>query len=415
MGDCAVRGVTLLLALLAGLAGAFAAQANGAVYWANGSAIGRMNLDGTNPSPGFVSDISNPISSPCGLAVDGSHIYWADKFRNRIGRAELEGTNKEYEFITGADEPCGVAVDAGHVYWANYDGNSIGRADLDGTEVNQEFVPAVTKPCGVAVNEDFIFWTGGSSHGYVGRAERLGGARGPNLVEFEPPLDYDLCGVAANQLHVFWGGFGDSIGRVGVDGSDPEPSFIAGAQSPCSITIGDGRLYFGEVSQWWNGLGHISRANLDGTGLERELATGLNYPCGIAADSLAFGPSYVAPPPLPSWTPCAIDQVRVSKWNGGALVRVNGPTHGETLDREQRTTRPPAVEAAPAECGGAGRVALVDTNLAGWLGAGGAPAAQAARPRRSSATEAPRRLRPAGLRRKPQRPAARPAQARLTG
>ena len=322
------RGMlSLSLALVASLAGLFAAQAGAAVYWTDNGAIGRMNLDGTNPSPGLVPRTAF-VGAGCGLAVDGSHIYWADRFGDAIGRADLEGNNLEPAFITGADEPCGVALRDGYIYWANYGGDSIGRARIDGTEVNQEFVPGASRPCGVAVNEDFIYWAGGSSSSYVGRALRIGGDRGPNIVEIEPRLDYALCGVAADEQHVFWGSYGDSIGRVGANGSDPEPEFVTNVQSPCSVAIGDGKLYFGEISQWWNGLGHISRVNLDGTGVDRELAVGLTSPCGIAVDSLSFGPAYVAVPPLPPWTPCKIDQAKVNKWNGSALVRLHGPAYG---------------------------------------------------------------------------------------
>jgi hypothetical protein len=315
------------IGLLYGLAG----EASAAVYWANGNAISRMNLDGTNPSPELIASQSQLLGTPCGLAVDGSHLYWADEFGDRIGRAGLDGSNREDDFVDGADKPCGVAVDAGHVYWANEGGNSIGRANLDGTGVEQEFVPGATHACGVAVNEDFIYWAGGIStlsgfHGIVGRALRLSGSKGPNVAEVDG--DYDLCGVVADESHVYWGGYGDAIGRVGVDGSDPEPRFITGLRSPCSVAIGDGKLYFGEIGEWRNGNGYISRANLDGAGVEREIV-GAKSPCGIAVDSLAFGPAYIAPPPLPSWTPCKIDRARVNTWNGSALIRLTGPVKGD--------------------------------------------------------------------------------------
>jgi hypothetical protein len=263
------------------------------------------------------------------LAVNDSNLFWADKYRNMIGRANLEGKDQKYDFITGADEPCGVTVDESHIYWANTGGDSIGRARLDGTDVEQNFVPSVSKPCGVAVNEDFVYWASWANTGYVGRALLQGGVRGPNLVEFEPPLGYSLCGVAANEEHVYWGGFGDAIGRVGADGSDPEPRFITGVDSPCSIAIGAGQLYWTEVTTLSGLLGHVSRSNLNGTGVEREIVAGLNYPCGIAADSLAFGPAYVAPTPSPRWTLCSIEELRVSKWDGSALVRLDAPVHGD--------------------------------------------------------------------------------------
>ena len=311
------------------LLGALAGQAHAAVYWANGGGISRMNLDGTNPSPGLVGGESDPLGTPCGLAVDASHLYWADKFGNRIGRSGLDGSNREDDFIDGADEPCGVAVSDGYIYWANYGGNSIGRAKMDGSDVDQEFVHEAPDACGVAVSGASIYWAGRvhDESGYrdvVGRALLASGETEPNVFELES--SYGYCGVAAAEGHVYWGGWGDAIGRVGVDGSDPEPRFLTGLQSPCSVAIGEGKLYFGAVSAW-NGAGPIGRANLDGSGLESQIAAAMR-PCGIAVDSLAFGPSYVAVPPLPQLTPCEIDAVRASKRRDSALVRLEGPAYG---------------------------------------------------------------------------------------
>jgi hypothetical protein len=56
-------------------------------------------------------------------------------------------------FITGLHEPTGVAVDGTHIYWADYANNEIGRANLDGTGVNQGFVSTGTNgPYGIAVS-----------------------------------------------------------------------------------------------------------------------------------------------------------------------------------------------------------------------------------------------------------------------
>ena len=69
-----------------------------------------------------------------------AYVYWANCGTDTIGRADLDGTNVNRSFITGAEDPLGVAVDAGHVYWANTATDTIGRADLDGTNVNPRFI-----------------------------------------------------------------------------------------------------------------------------------------------------------------------------------------------------------------------------------------------------------------------------------
>jgi virginiamycin B lyase len=58
-------------------------------------------------------------------------------------------------FITGV--PTGnvdIAVDSTHVYWANWangSGTTIGRASIDGSEVNTNFISGASGPYGVAV------------------------------------------------------------------------------------------------------------------------------------------------------------------------------------------------------------------------------------------------------------------------
>ena len=44
-----------------------------------------------------------------------AYVYWTNNDTNAIGRANLDGTNPDQSFITGATHPLGVAVDASHV------------------------------------------------------------------------------------------------------------------------------------------------------------------------------------------------------------------------------------------------------------------------------------------------------------
>jgi hypothetical protein len=44
--------------------------------------------------------------------VDAEHIYWTSWKHGRVDRADLDGTNLDQDFITGASNPLGVAVDS---------------------------------------------------------------------------------------------------------------------------------------------------------------------------------------------------------------------------------------------------------------------------------------------------------------
>ena len=69
------------------------------------------------------------------MAIDDEYLYWANEEATAggggtIGRARLDGSDSDVAFVqTDAVLPCGVAVDGSHVYWANTAGGAIGRAD----------------------------------------------------------------------------------------------------------------------------------------------------------------------------------------------------------------------------------------------------------------------------------------------
>jgi virginiamycin B lyase len=123
------------------------------IYWTNTNyeTIGRADLDGQNVDQNFI--VLTGQAGLYDLAVDSNYIYWADISHNSIGRADLDGQNVNLTFINGCSLPRGVAVDHSHIYWAN-DGNSIGQADLDGQNVNQSFVPNCPSPFGIAVDPE---------------------------------------------------------------------------------------------------------------------------------------------------------------------------------------------------------------------------------------------------------------------
>ena len=155
------------------------------IYWANGggggaggSSIGRANRDGTGVDQNFVTGAIQPAA----VAVDDTYVYWANRGPEwagnaTIGRARLDGTSVDQNFITGASSPCGIAVDDGHVYWTNkpvrrldggfivYETNTIGRANLDGTSPDQDFITGLANEtglppslCGLAVAQDHLYW-----------------------------------------------------------------------------------------------------------------------------------------------------------------------------------------------------------------------------------------------------------------
>jgi virginiamycin B lyase len=311
----------LLFATLVALALAFAARAEAFVYWANtgddfnGVRIGRANLDGTGANQNFLTTADGPY----GVAVDAAHLYWANVVGGTIARANLDGTGVDPSLVAlpGTNTPRGVAVDGAHVYWANPDGHTIGRANLDGTSVKQDFItiPNAKSPYGVAVDAAHIFWA--NNDGTIGRAKLDGTGIFGALIQGGTPSS-----LAVDATHVYWGnGGGTTIGRANLDGSGVNQSFITAASSPNGVAVDGAHVYWANVYQvpgTQEFPGTIGRANLDGTGANQSLITGANNPKGVAVDAL----------PLPPSNDFSFGRVKKNKRKGTAKLPAEVPGPG---------------------------------------------------------------------------------------
>jgi hypothetical protein len=268
----------LVLALLAALLVmplALAPRAEAFVYWTNSStdSIGRAHLDGSGVDGQFIDEIRFPGA----VAVDSRYVYWGGFGRetgqsfdpeSAIGRARLDGTKSDWTWIPVPNGPYGsigqIAVDDDHIYWtevvthAGFDpGGSIGRANLDGTDVERHFIGGFTEgaiPTGLAVDDTHVYWS------------QTGGIR-PNSTQIP------------------------AIGRANLDGSGVDRTFIPfpGGSDPRAVEVDVAHVY------WINGRPGaslpetIGRANLDGTGVEQSFIDGFasntNFPFDLAVDA----------------------------------------------------------------------------------------------------------------------------------
>lgn len=283
----AVCGVLCWATLLS-----FASETQGALYIGTTS-IARVNLDGSLFEGKFIPPQNGNV---CGLAVDSSHVYWADSAENTIGRANLDGTAIDNDFITLAANslPCGLALNPTHIHWSNMGTATIGRARIDGSEVDESFIPTVQHPCAIAVNETGIFWAS-DDQDQIWRTD-IDGVNAPELVLDENATD--SCGLALVGSHLFWvESSAGTIGRANLDGSEPLPTFITGGHYPVSLAAHGGRLY------WVNAaldVESVGRADIDGSNVNQTLIGGLNFPYALAADSVQITPRLPAPPQAPS-------------------------------------------------------------------------------------------------------------------
>ncbi|MBV9196082.1 MAG: pentapeptide repeat-containing protein [Solirubrobacterales bacterium] len=136
---------------------------------------------------------------------------------------------------------------------------------------------------------DFVYWANTNAE-TIGRATVDGNPASVNqrfvtsLIEpnFEgegPPL-----GVAVDHAHIYFNG-GAGITRANLDGTGVQPNFITTGPPPdygTEVAVDSQHIYWFEA-----GLGSIERANLDGTGVNSHFITGLggtNGLSGLAVD-----------------------------------------------------------------------------------------------------------------------------------
>lgn len=314
----------------------FASQAHGALYIGTTS-IARANLDGSLFQEKFIDTGWGGI---CAIAVDSSHVYWADGHDHTIGRANLDGTAVDNDFITLADQthPCGLALDSEYLYWPNLGTDTIGRAQLDGSEIDESFILTVPHPCAIAVNQTGIYWAS-ETEDEIWRTD-IGGVNGPELVIDENATD--SCGLALAGPHLFWvESDAGTIGRANLDGSEPLPTFITGGHYPVSLLMHGGRLYW--INADWD-FASVGRADLDGSNVNQAFIGGLEHPYALAADSVQIAHRPAASPQPASWFKHG--KIRRTQ-NGSAFFPVDLPSDG-WLEAEARgamvRVRPERVE-----------------------------------------------------------------------
>jgi hypothetical protein len=203
-------------------------------------------------------------ATAAGVAVDATHIYWADPTKDAIGRAEIDGENPDPDFIdlpeieTETDpvdkpgvkvpfqaNPQYVTVEGTEIFWTNAtDGKdthgTIGRAKLGLTEaegVEQDYVTGAHDPQGIAVNATHVFWSNAGEKiptRTIGRAVK-GPAEGEGVEQGFIPVDSDASaliprGLGVNPTHIYVAmtGFGQGsyVVRYDLNGAPSSEKFI---------------------------------------------------------------------------------------------------------------------------------------------------------------------------------------------
>jgi len=257
------RGGAIAVFLVASglLVGAPAASAN-FLYWTSGSpnsSIARAKLNGSGLNTHFIPGLSGPH----GVATDSRFIYWTqgDATNGSIGRASLDGGEVNQLFIphdAGIGDPSGIAVTPSAIYW-QHDGTEIGRANIDGTGVDPDFIAAANSRCGLTADSDFLYFLneGGTR---IGRATLDGGTVAADFAS----IPEAFCGLSADYDYLYWASdSGNTVGVVPVGGGAPDPDYIdAGTMGggPSGVAVNSQFIFWGNYD-----TGAIGRAALNGS------------------------------------------------------------------------------------------------------------------------------------------------------
>jgi len=297
-------GTSIAIALLF-----FTARAEAFLAWTDagdadtgGTHVARVHRDGSDPQYFYIpTGRSNQASK--GVAIHGDFVYWTNINPDAIGRAKLDGSGADPNFIRlGGGNATSVAVDDSHIYWANKRGGTIGRASLDGTDVDPFFIVTpynsatragqpVPGPYGVGLDANYVYWTNTapSGEGMIGRLALNG--RTPPSQRFIAGLDRP-AGIAIGPRHIYWANNSDtasgSIGRADLNGQGVNASFLPlDSASPVGVAIGANHIYWTALSlPSFNPI--IGRARKDGTNVKPNLVPQAEPVSGIAVTPIGY-------------------------------------------------------------------------------------------------------------------------------
>ena len=279
----------------------------GKMYWTDRvrAKIQRANLDGSR-----VQDLVTPgVDNPATLALDlgAGKMYWTDWWTQKIQRANLDGSFGVEDLVTsGLSNPAALALDlgAGKMYWTDTWTDKIQRANLDGSGVEDLVTSGLDIPEGLALDPDAgkMYWTDWGTD-KIQRAN-LDGSGVEDLITSGLLWPEDLAlDLGAGKM--YWTDSG--IQRANLDGSGVEDLITSGLSYPDGLALdpGAGKMYW--TDSWTN---KIQRANLDGSGVEDLVTSGLRGPEGLALDPGA-GKMY--------WTDLDTDKIQRANLDGSGV------------------------------------------------------------------------------------------------
>ncbi len=211
---------------------------NGKLYISDYDAgtISRCNPDGSG-----LEVFRSGIDGPNALSIDyvENKLYWDTS--NGIQRGDLSNTDVSQleDFVTGqANDPDGICIDpvGRAIFWVNYNGG-VWKKNLDGTG-EAEIIPLVEGGSLIVANNRIFFDQYIAAGDIQLKSAKLDGTDIAVLATGISRVVYGLAYEATGQK-VYWGDRNKgTIMRANLDGSSPEPWYVATGSSPRGIVFG---------------------------------------------------------------------------------------------------------------------------------------------------------------------------------
>ena len=267
-----------------------------------------MESDTGNNCSAVVSVTVAAVTPPVAGGVN--KMYWTDLRTEKIQRSNLDGSGVQDLVTTGLGRPAGIALDVsgGKMYWTDLRTEKIQRSNLDGSGVQDLVTTGLGRPAGIAFGcvrrQDVLdgFWT---------RKRYSGPTSTAAVSKTSSPQDWSTqaascwtCPAARCTGRIL---DTDKIQWSNLDGSGVQDLVTTGLGDPSGIAldVSGGKMY------WTDGVtDKIQRSNLDGSGVQDLVTTGLEIPFGIALD-VSGGKMY--------WTDWGTEKIQRSNLDGSGV------------------------------------------------------------------------------------------------
>ena len=250
----------------------------------------------------------SPYSNDFALDVDEGKLYWTDG--GAIRRTDLDGTNVEHLFGALARAPHRLALDAGKMYWTDLVKGTIQCSDLNGSNI-EVLITGLDHPRGVVLlGKNKIYWVNSGAREFLDHREigkiQAANLDGTNIEDIVTGLSYpDDIVLDAVRGTIYWTTLWDHvIRRADLDGSNIEEVLAGLGGIPRGITLdlaGD-KIYWTEDYEYV-APSKVRRSNLDGSNIEDIVADMNRGPYGdLALDLIGnkiYWVSLVQPPFYP--------------------------------------------------------------------------------------------------------------------